>query len=450
MNRVEGGKEPVGVTQNACTLCAPLGASMVFKGIENSMMILHGGQGCATYIRRYIIGTCREPVDIASSSFSETAAIFGGEESLVKAIDNVISQYHPAIIGIATTCLAETIGDDINGIIKKYRSVNKIKTHLVPVSTPSYKGTHIDGFNAAVYALCDFFAEGGPRGNAVGVFPGLVSAADLRHLSELIRMFGLDPIIVPDYSQTLDGGVWDQYHPITPGGTGIQRLKLLGSVRSAISLVSDHVNDAAGLLHARFGIPSYYPGVPIGIGLTDSFIDVLKSAARSEVPEIIQQDRARLIDSYIDGHKLVRNKRAVLYGDVNLVASLAMFASEIGLNPVCVATGDRNTSLSALLSDVKWNGDERPLIVEDADFMDIMESSRALSPDIIIGNSKGYHIARELNVPLVRVGFPIADRIGGERILHIGYRGTQELYDRIVNTIIENNQEKSDVGYGAY
>ena len=53
----------------------------------------------------------------------------------------------------------------------------------------------------------------------------------------------------------------------------------------------------------------------------------------------------------------------------------------------------------------------------------------------------------ELNVPLIRVGFPIHDRIGGQRVLHLGYRGAQELYDRIVNALLEVKQETSKVGY---
>ena len=73
--------------------------------------------------------------------------------------------------------------------------------------------------------------------------------------------------------------------------------------------------------------------------------------------------------------------------------------------------------------------------------------ARPHRPDIVIGNSKGYYLARNLGVPLVRVGFPIHDRVGGQRILHVGYRGTQQLFDRIVNALIEAKQEDSPVGY---
>ena len=50
-------------------------------------------------------------------------------------------------------------------------------------------------------------------------------------------------------------------------------------------------------------------------------------------------------------------------------------------------------------------------------------------------------------MPLIRVGFPIHDRIGGQRVLHLGYRGAQEFFDRIVNALLEVKQENSPIGY---
>jgi nitrogenase molybdenum-iron protein NifN len=66
---------------------------------------------------------------------------------------------------------------------------------------------------------------------------------------------------------------------------------------------------------------------------------------------------------------------------------------------------------------------------------------------LLIGHSKGYHLARRLGVPLVRVGLPIHDRLGGQRLLHVGYRGAQQLFDRLVNTLLERQQDASPVGY---
>ena len=76
------GPVPAAATRNACKLCAPLGACVVFSGLEGCVPFLHGSQGCATYIRRYLISHFREPVDIGSSSFSEEETVFGGAKNL--------------------------------------------------------------------------------------------------------------------------------------------------------------------------------------------------------------------------------------------------------------------------------------------------------------------------------------------------------------------------------
>ena len=118
MNRSSG----VTAARNACKLCASLGACVVFSGIEGCVPFLHGSQGCATYIRCYLISHFREPVDIASSSFSEEDTVFGGARNLKAGLRNVATQYRPAAIGVATTCLAETIGEDVPRILADYQT----------------------------------------------------------------------------------------------------------------------------------------------------------------------------------------------------------------------------------------------------------------------------------------------------------------------------------------
>ena len=71
-----------------------------------------------------------------------------------------------------------------------------------------------------------------------------------------------------------------------------------------------------------------------------------------------------------------------------------------------------------------------------------------LKPDLLIGHSKGYQYATAWNIPLIRVGFPIHDRFGGQRVLHLGYKGALNLFDLIVNAVLEKKQSDSDIGYG--
>ena len=437
-------------TINACKLCNPLGASLVFRGIEGAIPVLHGSQGCATYIRRYIISHFKEPIDIASSSFSEASTIFGGGRNLAVAIENVIRQYHPGLIGVATTCLSETIGDDIRMILhcfaKEFQGTEL--PEIVPVATPSYQGSHIDGFHAAVMAVVQQMAQGGPGTMTVNLFPGMVSAADLRYLKQVFADFGLKLTLLPDYSETMDGPAWDYYQKIPQGGTSLEQIRNTGRARAGIQLgrtVKENQN-AARFLKEKFNIPDYQLGLPMGIRETDRFLELLAQLSNRPIPEQYQRERGRLVDAYIDGHKYLFGKKAVLFGEPDLVVGMAALLSEIGVVPVLCATGTETGCLEKVLRGLLPENCPTK-VLEGVDFAEIGTEAASLKPDLLIGNSKGYSISRNLRIPLVRVGFPIHDRLGGQRVLHLGYSGTQQLFDTIVNEMIRSNQEQSPVGY---
>jgi nitrogenase molybdenum-iron protein NifN len=131
------------------------------------------------------------------------------------------------------------------------------------------------------------------------------------------------------------------------------------------------------------------------------------------------------------------------------VVGLTSFLAEIGIKPVLCASGGKSGHFKQAIAEVTAEIlPEPPMVLAGADFYAIAAAAEGLAPDLLIGHSKGYHLARRWQIPLVRVGFPIHDRFGGQRILHLGYRGAQELLDRLVNAVIERKQETSKVGYG--
>ena len=439
--------------QNACHVCTPLGASLVFKGIRGAIPLIHGSQGCSTYMRRYLISHYKEPVDIACTNFGEHTAIFGGGVNLKTALDNLQKQYHPELIGISTTCLSETIGDDVPMFIRSYLASNTEKETpaLVHVSTPSYKGTHMDGFHGAVRAVVSALTTvNNEKSDAVNLFPGMLSPADLRLLKEFFREMEISCRILPDYSRTLDGEPWKEYHKIPDGGTSVGEIRKMGDARASIELgrILSEQDGAGKYLCDKFNIPLYSPGTPIGIQETDRFFRVLEEISGNPLPEKYREERGRLIDAYIDGHKYVSGAKAVVYGDEDIVVGLAAFLSEIGVIPVLCASGGKSGHLKDKISEVlvEARGEEIH-VCDHVDFMEIADAADQLKPDFLIGSSKGYSVARKIQIPLVRVGFPIHDRIGGSRIQHIGYQGAQALFDSIVNTLLDYRQKASDIGY---
>lgn len=451
-------------TRNACKLCSPLGACLALRGIEGAVPFLHGSQGCATYMRRYIISHFKEPMDIAASNFSEASAVFGGGENLSLGLRNVTRQYHPSLIGIATTCLSETIGEDVAMILRDYRSAldGAESPELVHISTAAYRGTHMDGFHAAVLSLVDTLAQEVPhpsqregalevdsRADHVNLFPGMISPADVRYLKEVFEDFGIPVVVLPDYSETLDGPALATYHKIPEGGTPLAAIRSAGRARATIECGRTLAKKATAgsLLSERFGVKHHRLGLPIGVQETDRLFEVLETISDRPTSRKYELERGRLIDSYVDAHKYVFGKRAIIYGEEDLVTGLAAFLSEIGVVPVLCASGGESGTFAQAIAEVTQDAAGKITVREGADFMSISEEAATLKPDLVIGNSRGHALARELGIPLVRLGFPIHDRIGGQRILHLGYRGAQQLFDQIVNTLIQRKQDASPVGY---
>jgi nitrogenase molybdenum-iron protein NifN len=455
--------KPFVSTRNACKLCSPLGACFAFRGIEGCIPLIHGSQGCSTYIRRYGISHFREPIDIASSNFTEAAAIFGGRENLFTALDNVSRSYKPSAIGITSTCLSETIGEDVPMYLRQYeaergrgmRDNGGNSPAIFYASTPSYKGTHIDGFHEAVYAAVRTLTQGlcpSPETkNRVNLISGFVSAEDLRELHAILQSFGLPYTLLPDYSESLDGPSWAEYQKLPAGGTKIEDIKSMSSAAGTVYLgtAASQENNAGRWLASRFGVPLTHVDFPLGIENCDAFFAALAEITGKSAAETWTRQRGRLIDAYIDGHKYCNGKKAIIYGEEDFVVSLASFLDEIGVIPVLAATGAQANSFHARIKAALKNTRQETLIMDNADFSGILDAvkSLGLEADFLMGHSKGLYLARNLDIPLLRCGFPVHDRIGGQRILHLGYKGTLNLFDLVCNTLMRAQQEKHASGY---
>lgn len=435
-------------TTNACKLCTPLGAAMAFRGIDGCVPYLHGSQGCATYMRRYIISHFREPVDIASSSLDEKAAIHGGGPNLKKGLLNVMRKYGPSLIGVATTCLTETIGDDVPRLVREFREEfgDLPLPEIVTASTPSYVGTHADGWHAALRAVVEAVPQACAPHEGVTLLPGFLSPADHRWLGELGRRMGLALTLLPDFGEVFDGGTWEDYLPLTPGGTPLAAIRQMAGARATVECGVPHAASPALALEARLGTPARFTDTPVGLRATDRFLELLVELGGCVHPREAAA-RGRLLDALVDGHKYVFGKRVVVYGEEELVVGVTAFLAEMGAHPVLVATGGASRTLEERIRQAVADLCPMPAVRTEADFQDIEEEAAALEPDFLVGHSKGYKLARARNIPLIRLGFPIHDRFGGQRLLCVGYDGALELYDRIVNALLAKAQDESAVGY---
>lgn len=442
------------VTVNPCVMCQPMGSVLAFKGVENSIVLMHGSQGCSTYMRLHLAHHFREPVDIASSSLSERGAVYGGSENLKKGLKNVIDRYHPSVIGVATTCMAETIGDDVPNIIQEFKEEAGIRDSdsdsdilIIPVSTPSYNESHVSGYIKAVDAIVRYITPDGtvktPNGK-VNIIPAEhLSPADIREIKQITSDISGPYILLPDISDTFDAPMQNDLPKIANGGTSITDIADMKNSNASIGMGLINYNPAVEYLAKTHGVPGLNVPLPIGLGNSDTFFETLSNISGCQIPEKYINERGRLLDTMVDVHKYLYGVRTAVYGDPDKVAGLVSLLLELGVHPVLVVSGSRSQGfrdhIEASLKDAGPDWDTT--ILDGVDFDTFNDAVRDTRPDILIGDSNGKYISKAESIPLVRVGLPIHDRVGAQRLLIVGYRGAMELIDRITNTILEVQEE---------
>lgn len=439
----------VNMQVNPCKMCMPMGASLALRGIKKSMTIIHGSQGCSTYIRRHMAAHYNEPIDIASSSLSEEGTVYGGASNLKLGIANMVSMYQPEVVGILTTCLAETIGDDINRIVKEVRDTGEFEgIDLIPIATPGYGGSQSEGYFAAVRSMVAYYSAKEERENPkhsanqeafINIIVSNATCEDIREIKRLTKLMGVKAIIAPDISDVLDAPYKESFNKLSTDGTSREDLSKMMYAKATIELghlVADQYSPA-NYLYETYNIPAYRMPLPIGIHHVDRFVETIALIYGMEIPAEITIERGRLIDGMIDSHKHSALGRVAIFGDMDLVYGISALMMENGVKVKVASTGSAckafRTGLEAMLERYEQEG----LIMQDSDFETIRERIKEQQVNLMIGNSSGKFIWEKDGIDLVRVGFPVHDHIGAQRKLRMGYKGSMRLLDEVVNKLLD-------------
>jgi len=426
-------------TVNPCSMCMPMGSIMAFKGIEDSMTLFHGSQGCSTYMRLHLIHHFREPLDVGSSALSERGAVYGGAANLKRGLKNIIQGYRPAVIGLATTCLAETIGDDVPQIVREFEKEEPMAkgVTIIEVSTPSYAGSHEEGYVETLRAIIQRLAAKGEQNRKFNLIIGsIVSPADIRYLKDLLEYWCSEYILFPDISETFDAPLVKNLPKIPEGGTSLHDIRDMANSTETITIGGCIQSASAGShLEMKYGVPHTALPLPIGIDYTDMLVAKLEETTGSELPQKYERERGRLLDAMVDAHKIVSGIRTAVYGDTEVVLGITKVLREIGMNPAIVATGAKNPAFTRRVKQISPSSS----IMCGVDFEQIHKEIMRTDIKLMIGPSTGRQTSRKENIPLLRIGFPNHDRFGAARQTILGYKGATWMVDTIANTLLERS-----------
>ncbi|GMV67804.1 MAG: hypothetical protein AMXMBFR76_02430 [Pseudomonadota bacterium] len=419
---------------NPLKMSQPVGGALAFMGLADTMPILHGSQGCTAFGMVLFVRHFKESIPLQTTAMSEVATVLGGFDNVEQAVMNIHSKSRPAIIGMCSTGLTETKGDDVEGYLKltRQRHPELEDTALIYVSTPDFKGAFQDGWAATVLRILQVLVEkpAGPREpGKVAVLPGChLTVADIEELREILEAFGLDPVFVPDLSGSLDGHVPEDFSPTTIGGTQREAIAALGTA-SLVLAIGEQMRTAADWLGQHIDAPVQLFDRLLGLGATDRLMAFLADHSGRPVPTKYRRQRSQLVDAMLDGHFYTGGCKVAIGAEPDLLHGVGQFLSELGCELAAAVT----TTDSPLLEQLPI----KEVLIGDLEDLE----ARAAGCDLLITHAHGRQMAERLAIPFLRMGLPIFDRLGAAHRLALGYRGSRDFIFEVANALIAHGHD---------
>ena len=238
----EGAMAKVVISKKACTvnplkMSQPIGGALAFMGVDGRCRCCTARKGCTSFALVLFVRHFREAIPMQTTAMSEVATVLGGFENVEQAVLTIASKTNPAMIGICSTGVTETKGDDVDGYIRLIRPRHPELDHiaLVYVSTPDFKDAFQDGWAKAVTRMVEQLVlptpEDAPReATRVNVLPGChLTPGDLDELRDILAGFGLQASIPAGYLRLAGWACAARIsRPTTNGGIGNAQIAAMG------------------------------------------------------------------------------------------------------------------------------------------------------------------------------------------------------------------------------
>ncbi len=408
---------------NPPKMCQIAGVVLATLGIDRTIPLIHGSQGCANFVKHLMSRHFKEPIEVATTALNEKLIAAGGEKRLLEAIENVRNRVNPDLIVVATTCLTETIGDNV-GVVRD----------CVVVRAPSYSGTHVNGFENTVLEVLKFLIKNFnlrdyefEKEEKINVVTGFVNPGDVRELKRLLSHMNTEYVMLTDIT-SLD-------MPITKkrkSETNVTRV--LESVNAKATFTFGE-GFSSGKFLENFGVMHRNLKFPIGIENTDRFLLEVSRITGNEISDRVVESRMYALDGLIDASHVLRRKKVAIFGDVEKVIALTDFALEMGMRVKAVLTAVKSVRFVEEMRYIAEKNNIKIAVFENSDLYTLHKFLKDNPVDVLIGDYRGKYIAEKEKIPLLRVGFPICDRFGYHRKPIVGYSGVLRMAEEIANLL---------------
>jgi nitrogenase molybdenum-iron protein NifN len=166
--------------------------------------------GCSAFAKVFFIQHFHDPVPLQSTAMDPTT-IMGADGNIFTALDTLCQRNNPQAIVLLSTGLSGQ-GSDLSRVVRQFRE--EYPRHkgvaILTVNTPDFYGSMENGFSAVLESVIEQWVPPAPRpaqrNRRVNLLVShLCSPGDIEWLRRCVEAFGLQPVILPDLAQSMDG-----------------------------------------------------------------------------------------------------------------------------------------------------------------------------------------------------------------------------------------------------
>ncbi len=428
------------ITQTECVStsyerCAVFGATLVATEVHDSLICLHGPQGCVQAIREAAALQNRE-CEYSQTCMSQKDVILGGDRTLISHLRQSLQQYDfagPTIV--VSTCAPEIIGDNVANIIER---VNP-RLPVIGVSG-GFRGDHNWAVNETLLQLVKKFADPYARTdhglvNMIGDIGGSRHwRADVYEMKRLLERLGVQVNVLACNSTIKD-------------------ISQVSSAGATVLLTPEIGRSAADYLEKIFDCKVIVPpfGPPLGIRGTEMWLKSVGSelnVAPNLLQEIFDQEENNIRSALRVGLKnmIFIEKTSELKGlPVAVVANgssalaWARFLEEeleARLCLIAMRTAPEKEELDKSLMDYIQSVNGK-IVLEEPSVEDVRRAFGATQPRLVLGSSIESELLTKFTQPppFLHIANPNNQFVTINEVPYMGYRGVLYSTETILNLL---------------
>lgn len=395
------------VSQRACVYC---GARVVLNPITDAIHLVHGPIGCASYTWD-IRGSLTSGAELYRNSFStdlkEHDVIFGGEQKLALAIDELVEKYQSKLVFVYSTCIVGVIGDDLEAVCKA--AAQKHSIEVIPVQSSGFIGNKSAGYRAACDALLRLIGPKDNRKSAGQKIGQPIIGQEISGHQKLAKQRTIN--YLGDFNLAGEAWIIQNYlkqmgieiNVTFTGDSSYEALKKAPAAALNIMQCAGSMTYLANKMAEIYNIPQLSVSF---LGIEDTSESLRKVAAvfnnqeiTAKTEELIQREVQNIrpvIEAYRE--KLQGKKAAVYVGGGFKAISLIKQFREIGIDVVMIGTQTGRTDEYETITELV---DDGTVILDDANPSELEKFMVEKGAHLLVGGVKERPLAYKLGIAFI-------------------------------------------------